>query len=138
MKFPPTTTFGLWNKGHFFLSSVFYKNMQKKAPTPYCVDTSNLPFLNLMTLTIHGHFLICYLSTVLARILQIYELRDEDSMQEIFNFFREFKLVEVGNKYINMATKKEFIVRLKEQTKLPLTNAILSKNQYKKIMDYEI
>ena len=88
--------------------------------------------------TIHGHFLICYLSTVLARILQIYELRDEDSMQEIFNFFREFKLVEVGNKYINMATKKEFIVRLKEQTKLPLTNAILSKNQYKKIMDYEI
>ncbi len=88
--------------------------------------------------TIHGHFLICYLSTVLARILQIYELRDEDSMQEIFNFFREFKLVEVGNKYINMATKKEFIVKLKEQTKLPLTNAILSKNQYKKIMDYEI
>ena len=53
-------------------------------------------------------------------------------------FFREFKLVEVGNKYINMATKKEFIVKLKEQTKLPLTNAILSKNQYKKIMDYEI
>ena len=88
--------------------------------------------------TIHGHFLICYLSTVLARVLQIYELRDEDSMQEIFDFFREFKLVEVGNKYINMATKKEFIVKLKEQTKLPLTNAILSKNQYKKIMDYEI
>ena len=88
--------------------------------------------------TIHGHFLICYLSTVLARVLQIYELRNEDSMQEIFNFFREFKLVEVGNKYINMATKKEFIVKLKEQTKLPLTNAILSKNQYKKIMDYEI
>ena len=86
----------------------------------------------------YGHFLICYLSTVLARVLQIYELKDEDSMQEIFDFFREFKLVEVGNKYINMATKKEFIIKLKERTKLPLTNAILSKNQHKKIMDYEI
>lgn len=35
-------------------------------------------------------------------------------------------------------SQKEFIVKLKEQTKPPLTNAILSKNQYKKIMDYEI
>ena len=88
--------------------------------------------------TIHGHFLICYLSTVLVRLLQIYELKDKDSLQEIFNFLREFKLVEAGNKYINMATKKEFIVKLKEHTKLPLTNALLYKNQYKKIMDYKI
>ncbi len=88
--------------------------------------------------TIHGHFLICYLSVLLLRLLQIYELKDEDSYQSIFNFIREFKLTEVGNKYVNMATRSDFIVRLTKKTKLPLTNAIISSSQYKKIMDYKI
>jgi hypothetical protein len=88
--------------------------------------------------TIHGHFLICYLSVLLLRLLQIYELKDEDSYQSIFNFIREFKLTEVGNKYVNMATRSDFIVKLTKKTKLPLTNAIISSSQYKKIMDYKL
>lgn len=87
--------------------------------------------------TIHGHFLICYLSVLLSRLLQIYELEDEDSMQSIFEFMREFCLVKVGNKYINMATQSPFITKLTKRTKLPLTNAIISANQCKKIMDYK-
>ncbi|MDY5276429.1 MAG: transposase, partial [Erysipelotrichaceae bacterium] len=74
----------------------------------------------------------------LTRLLQIYELQDEDSAQDIFNFIREFKLVKIGNKYINMATKKDFIVKLKELTKLPLTNAMMSQSQYEKIMNYRL
>ena len=31
--------------------------------------------------------------------------KNKDSAQDIFNFIREFKLVKIGNKYINMATK---------------------------------
>lgn len=88
--------------------------------------------------TIYGHFLICYLATQLIRILQIYELKDDDSYQEIFKFIRDFKLTRYGNKYINMATKTEFIDKLKDFTNLPLTNAILSENQYKKIMTYKM
>ena len=88
--------------------------------------------------SLHGHFLMCYLSVLLTRLLQIYELQDEDSAQDIFNFIREFKLVKIGNKYINMATKKDFIVKLKELTKLPLTNAMMSQSQYEKIMNYRL
>ena len=88
--------------------------------------------------TIHGHFLICYLSVLLSRLLQIYELKDEDSMQSIFEFIRDFKLVKVGNKYINLATNKELIQKLTTKTKLPLTNAVISNSQYEKIMSYKM
>ena len=88
--------------------------------------------------TIHGHFLICYLSVLLSRLLQIYELKDEYSMQSIFEFIREFKLVKSGNKYVNLATNKELIKKLTTRTKLPLTNAIISNSQYEKIMSYKM
>lgn len=88
--------------------------------------------------TLYGHFTICYLSVLIARLLQIYELRDEDSYQSIYKFIREFTFVSVGNKYINMATRTEFISKLARQTKLPLTNAMISDKQYKKIMSYKL
>lgn len=88
--------------------------------------------------TIYGHFLICYLATLLTRLLQIYELKDKDSYQEIYNFMRDFKVVNAGNKYINLAAKTDFITKLSASTKLPLTNAILSRAQYKKIMEYKL
>lgn len=88
--------------------------------------------------TVYGHFLICYLAVQLIRLFQIYELEDDDSYQEIFKFIREFKLTSCGNKYINMATNTEFINKLAKLTKLPLTNAILSSNQYNKIMTYKM
>ena len=88
--------------------------------------------------TVYGHFLICYLATQLIRLFQIYELKDDDSYQEIFKFIRDFKLTSCGNKYINMATNTDFINKLADLTKLPLTNSILSSNQYNKIMTYKM
>lgn len=88
--------------------------------------------------TLYGHFTICYLSVLISRLLQIYELGDEDSYQSIYNFIREFTFVTVGNKYINMATKNKFITKLAKQTRLPLTSAMISDKQYKKIMGYKL
>lgn len=88
--------------------------------------------------TIYGHFLICYLSTLIIRLLQIYELEDQDSYQEIFKFIREFYFVIVGNKYINMATRSDFITKLAKKTKLPLTNAMINQKQYEKIMSCKL
>ena len=88
--------------------------------------------------TIKGHFLICYLATVIIRILQIHELEDNDSYQELFKFIRDFKFTKYENKYINMATKTDFLLKVMEKTDLPLDCAILSANQYKKIMNYEL
>ena len=88
--------------------------------------------------TIYGHFLICYLSTLIIRLLQIYELKDEDSYQDIFKFIREYHYVLVGNKYINMATRSDFITKLAKKTKLPIMNAMINQKQYEKIMSYNL
>ena len=88
--------------------------------------------------TIYGHFLICYLSTLVIRLLQIYELGDENSYQEIFKFIRDYNYTILGNKYINMATKSDFIVNLADRTKLPIKNAIINQKQYEKIMSYKL
>jgi len=88
--------------------------------------------------TIYGHFLICYLSALVTRLLQIYELEDQDSYQEIFKFIRDFQFVIVGNKYINMATKSKFITKVANKTKLSITNAMINKKQYEKIMSYKL
>lgn len=88
--------------------------------------------------TIYGHFLICYLSTLLIRLLQIYELEDKYSYQELFKFMRNCYFTVYGKKYINMATKSEFIDMLTDKTQLPLKNAILSEKQYQKILGYKL
>ena len=88
--------------------------------------------------TIYGHFLICYLSTLLIRLLQIYELEDKYSYQELFKFMRNCYFTVYGEKYINMATKSEFIDMLTDKTQLPLKNAILSEKQYQKILGYKL
>lgn len=88
--------------------------------------------------TIYGHFLICYLSTLLIRLLQIYELEDKYSYQELFKFMRNYYFTVYGKKYINMATKSEFIDMLTDKTQLPLKNAILSEKQYQKILGYKL
>lgn len=88
--------------------------------------------------TIYGHFLICYLSTLLIRLLQSYELEDKYSYQELFKFMRNYYFTVYGKKYINMATKSEFIDMLTDKTQLPLKNAILSEKQYQKILGYKL
>ena len=88
--------------------------------------------------TIYGHFLICYLSTLLIRLLQLYELEDRYSYQEIFKFMRSYHFTVYGKKYINMATKSDFIDILTDKTQLPLKNAILSEKQYQKILGYKV
>lgn len=88
--------------------------------------------------TIYGHFLICYLSVLLTRILQIYELNDQHSYQEIYTLIRKLKYVIVGNKYVNMATQSEILTEVAKKTKLPIKTAMITKKQYEKIMSYKL
>ena len=88
--------------------------------------------------TIYGHFLICYLSTLLIRLLQIYELEDRHSYQEIFSFMRNYYFTIYEKKYINMSTKSDFIEMLSDKTQLPIKNAILNEKQYQKILSYKL
>jgi transposase len=88
--------------------------------------------------TIKGHFLICYLTVLLERILQFKILGDKHSSNEIFEFIRHFKAIKVDDKYINIAIDSPFIQKLTEMFSLPLTNYVLTEKQIKEIMTLKL
>ena len=87
---------------------------------------------------IKGHFLICYLTVMLERIFQFKVLENKLSASEIFGFFKDFKVTNADNKYINVTTDSEFIARLSEKTRLPLRNYYLSKTQIRSILNCKL
>jgi len=88
--------------------------------------------------TIKGHFLICYLTVLLERILQFKVLGDKYSTSEIFSFIKNFKATKAESKYINTTTYSDFINDLSKMCGLPLTNYFLSETQIKSMFNYKI
>lgn len=91
------------------------------------------------TNSIIGHFLICYLSVVLIRLLQFNALKNKYCSEDLFGFIRGFRLVEIEhNKYINLAASSETISRLADDLSLPLTSFFLSDVQLKSILAHRL
>ena len=87
--------------------------------------------------TITGHFLICYITVLLTRLLQIKVLGDAPCSEELFDFFHGFKAVKISDKkYINLARKSDFITSLAAKTGLPLSSYFLSESQIKKMLSH--
>lgn len=87
--------------------------------------------------TITGHFLICYLSVLLTRLLQIYILNDDHGVEELFDFIRDFRVAKVSDrKYINLARNSSFIKDLTVRTGLPLTSYFLGTGDIKKVLSH--
>lgn len=87
--------------------------------------------------TISGHFLICYLSVLLTRLLQIHVLKDNYGTEEIFDFMRDFRVAKVyERKYINLTRSSSFIKDLSVQTGLPLTSYFLGKEDINKMLSH--
>lgn len=82
--------------------------------------------------SIKGHFLICYVTVLLTRILQFKVLENKYSTTEICNFYKNFKVVKINEKqYINMTRATEFIEELAKKLNQPLTNYYLTDKQIK-------
>ena len=72
--------------------------------------------------TIYGHFLICYLSVFLLRILQIKKFKDKIHANQIIDFIRSFIVLKEKDRITNLSSKDRI---------LPLTNALnLNINNY--------
>ena len=88
--------------------------------------------------TIKGHFLICYLTVLLERLLQFKVLNDIYSSSEIFNFIKSFKATFADGKYINTSTLSDFIKDLETLFNLPLTNYFLSETQIRSMFNHKL
>ena len=78
--------------------------------------------------SIKGHFLICYISVVLERLLEFKVLGSRFSHEKIMNFIRSFSLVRLNSKdYVNLLTSDDEVGQFLADTILPeVTNYILS------------
>lgn len=88
--------------------------------------------------SIQGHFLVCYLTVFLERIWQFNILGNEYCSNDIFNFFKEYKVVRAEGKYINTTSSNDFIKSITKKFNLPLMNYFLTEKQIKKVLDYKI
>lgn len=88
--------------------------------------------------SIHGHFLICYLSVFLLRLLQFKVLENKYCTEELIKFIKEFRVVKLEhNKYVNITSSSEFIKGLAIELGLPITNYFLNESQIKKMLNYK-
>jgi transposase len=88
--------------------------------------------------TIKGHFLICYITVLLERILQFKVLDNKYSTSVIFDFVKSFKATKAESKYINTTTYSDFINDLSIKFNLPLTNYFLSETQIKSMLNFKL
>ena len=87
--------------------------------------------------TITGHFLICYLSVLLTRLLQIHVLKDDYGSEELFDFMRDFRVAKISDrKYINLTRSTAFIKDLSHKTGLPLTSYFLGNEEINKVLSH--
>ena len=65
--------------------------------------------------TIYGHFLICYLSLFLLRILEIKCFKNEINSYDLVNFMRDFRVVDKGDgTYINISQNQRVNENIKK------------------------
>jgi transposase len=86
--------------------------------------------------TIKGHFLICYLTVLLERILQFKEFNNEYSSNDIIKFIKKTKVVEGRDEYTNVTTNSGIILELAERLSLPLDNYKLSETNIRKVLNF--
>lgn len=87
--------------------------------------------------TITGHFLVCYLSVLLLRILQFKILDNQYSSEELLKFIKDFRTMKISDrKYINISRNGDFVKALIDRTGLPLSNYFLSSGDIKKMLSH--
>lgn len=85
---------------------------------------------------IKGHFLICYLSVLLERLIQFKVLDNQFGSHQVYRFIREFKVMKYGNKeFVNLTVNSVLIEYFEQKYNLPITNYYLSKAKIKKILE---
>ena len=88
--------------------------------------------------TIYGHFLICYLSLFLLRILEIKCFNNEINSYDLVNFMRDFRVVAKGDgTYINISQNQSVNEKIKKLTGLTNLDALyLTEKEIENIFEF--
>lgn len=88
--------------------------------------------------TIYGHFLICYLSLFLLRVIEIKCFNNKINSYDLVNFVRDFNIVDKGDgTFINISQNQELNEKFKSLTGLTTLDALyLTKKEIDNIFNY--
>ena len=88
--------------------------------------------------TIYGHFLICYLSLFLLRVLEIKCFKNDINSCDLVNFMRDFRVVDKGDgTYINISQNQTVNEKIKKLTGLTNLDALyLTEKEIENIFKY--
>ena len=88
--------------------------------------------------TIYGHFLICYLSLFLLRILEIKCFKNEINSYDLVNFMRDFRVVDKGDEtYINISQNQSVNEKIKKLIGLTNLDALyLTEKEIENIFEF--
>lgn len=79
--------------------------------------------------TIYGHFLICYLSLFLLRILEFKCFKNKMNSSEIIRFIRDFRIARKDeDTWINLAHDRKAVEKMKEVTGITVLDALYPTN----------
>lgn len=87
---------------------------------------------------IKGHFLICYIATLLGRILQYKVFDNKFSAGEIRDYIRSFKVTKTKHSYVNTTNDSPMAMELEERFNLPVRDWILSETKIRSILNFKI
>lgn len=89
--------------------------------------------------TIYGHFLICYFSLTLIRLLELKIFNDEIPASQIFNFIRQYNITKnYDESFINNAIASPVFYKIKQKLGLSkLGNVYLSKRDIDLLLNTE-
>lgn len=91
------------------------------------------------TNTITGHFLICYISVLLTRLLQFKVLKNQYSTETIFNFVHDFRVVKSGKtEYINLTKMTSFIEEISKQFNFLFSSYYFTDSEVKKMLNLSL
>lgn len=87
--------------------------------------------------TIYGHFLICYLSLFLLRVLEIKVFKNRINSYDLIHFMRDFRIVGKGDgSYINISRDQAVNEKIKKVTGLSNVDALfLSEKEIENFFD---
>ena len=75
--------------------------------------------------TIYGHFLVCYLSLFLLRVLEIKVFKNKINSYDLIRFMRDFRIVDKGDgSYINISRDQAVNEKVREVTGLANLDAL--------------
>ena len=88
--------------------------------------------------SIIGHFLVCYISVLLERLVQVKVLGKRFCTEDVMGLVRDLRVVEVSErKYVNISKASALIDEFERMTGLPLGNYHLTKGQVNAISEYK-